>query len=184
MPLLCANVMSLSSPTLPSCQHTLPCTRRFMPTANTAMPNPKMPCHYARHVTPFAIQCPFPCPAKPPPMPTANLTHRVMNCSSTPSSCPPPPIVEGIGPSRLPLARELVPVPPQTCAHDHTWVQVPLPISILLHRRSNALTPYHPDTWLSRLMTFNLLKRYPTLYHSLVHGFDVGILSISKTCPS
>ena len=31
------------------------------------------------------------------------------------------------------------------------------------------------------LTLFNLLERYPTLYHSLVHGFDVGIHTISKT---
>ena len=53
--------------------------------------------------------------------------------------------------------------------------------SALLHSKSNPLTPYKPDAWLAQLTSFNLLERYPTLYHSLVHGFDVGILSISKT---
>ena len=55
------------------------------------------------------------------------------------------------------------------------------PSNVLLRRKSNALTPYNPDAWLRQLTLFNLLERYPTLYHSLVHGFDVGILSISKT---
>ena len=73
---------------------------------------------------------------------------------------------------------------PHTQPNTHAQVVASLgtvPSSVLLHRRSNVLTPYHPDAWLSRLMMFNLLERYLTLYHSLIHGFDVGILSISKT---
>jgi len=55
------------------------------------------------------------------------------------------------------------------------------PSSALLHRKSNVLTSYIPDAWLRWLTSFNLLKRYPILYHSLIHGFDVGIHTISKT---
>ena len=55
------------------------------------------------------------------------------------------------------------------------------PSNVLLHRKSNTLTPYNPDAWLKWLTSFNLLERYPNLYHSLIDGFDVGILSISRT---
>ena len=52
----------LPSPTLPSCQHILPCMRLCMSTANTATPNPEcyantpaMPCHC--HTMPLAMPC-------------------------------------------------------------------------------------------------------------------------------
>ena len=43
------------------------------------------------------------------------------------------------------------------------------------------LTPYKPSAWRSRLERHGLLGRYPNLYHSLMHGFDLGIPSISQT---
>ena len=55
------------------------------------------------------------------------------------------------------------------------------PSSVLLYRRSNPLTPYKPDAWLRQLSESSLLKKYPDLYHSLIHGFNVGIPSIQQT---
>ena len=55
------------------------------------------------------------------------------------------------------------------------------PSSTLRHRRHNPLTPYHPDTWLEQLKFFNFFGKYPNLYYSLVHGFDVGVPIILQT---
>jgi hypothetical protein len=55
------------------------------------------------------------------------------------------------------------------------------PSSALRHRRHNPLTPYHPNAWLEQLKIFNLSEKYPNLYYSLVHGFDVGVPIISQT---
>ena len=56
-----------------------------------------------------------------------------------------------------------------------------VPSSVLRHRRANLLTPYKPNTWHSWLDQHGLLEKYPTLYHSLIHGFDLGIPSISQS---
>jgi len=55
------------------------------------------------------------------------------------------------------------------------------PSSVLRHRRANPLTPYKPNAWHSQLDQHSLLEKYPTLYHSLIHGFDLGIPSISQS---
>jgi len=54
------------------------------------------------------------------------------------------------------------------------------PSSALRHRR-HPLTLYHPDVWLEQLKLFNLFEKYPNLYYSLVHGFDIGVPIILQT---
>ena len=51
----------------------------------------------------------------------------------------------------------------------------------LRHRRTEMLTPYRPSAWRSQLERHGLLGIYHNLYHSLMHGFDLGIPSISQT---
>ena len=51
----------------------------------------------------------------------------------------------------------------------------------LRYRKTEMLTPYKPSAWHSRLERHGLLGRYPNLHHSLMHGFDLGIPSISQT---
>jgi len=55
------------------------------------------------------------------------------------------------------------------------------PSSVLRHRRANLLTPYKPSVWCSWLDQHGLLEKYPTLHHSLMHGFNLGIPSISQS---
>ena len=55
------------------------------------------------------------------------------------------------------------------------------PSLVLLHRKLNPLTPYNPDAWLGQLKYHSILDKYPSLYHSLTHGFNFGIPSISQT---
>ena len=73
---------------------------------------------------------------------------------------------------------------PHTPQGTHAWAAENLamePSSVLLHRKSNPLTPYHPEEWLRQLSSFSLLEKYPSLYHSLICSFDVGIPSILQT---
>jgi len=55
------------------------------------------------------------------------------------------------------------------------------PNNVLRHRRTEPLTPYKPSMWHSQLDRHGLLKKYPNLHHSLTHGFNLGITSISRT---
>jgi hypothetical protein len=55
------------------------------------------------------------------------------------------------------------------------------PNNVLKHRRTEPLTPYKPSAWRSQLDRHGLLEKYPNLHHSLTHGFNLGIPSISKT---
>ena len=56
-----------------------------------------------------------------------------------------------------------------------------VPGSVLRYRRANLLTPYKPSVWHAQLVRHGLLEKYPNLYHSLMHGFHLGIPSISQS---
>ena len=72
------------------------------------------------------------------------------------------------------------PTPHDTYVQD-AGNQDTAPSSVLRHRRANPLTPYKPSVWCSRLDRHGLLEKYPTLYHSLMHGFNLGIPSIPQS---
>jgi hypothetical protein len=55
------------------------------------------------------------------------------------------------------------------------------PKNVLKCRKNKALTPYHPNMWHLLLMKFHLLDKYPSIPHSLQHGFDAGIPYIFST---
>jgi len=55
------------------------------------------------------------------------------------------------------------------------------PSSVLRCRRTEPITPYKLSEWRSQLDRHGLLEKYPNLHHSLTHGFDLGIPSISRT---
>jgi len=55
------------------------------------------------------------------------------------------------------------------------------PNNVLRHRRTEPLTPYKPSMWHSQLDRHGLLEKYLNLHHSLMHGFNLGIPSISRT---
>jgi len=55
------------------------------------------------------------------------------------------------------------------------------PSNVLRHRRTEPLTPYKPSAWHSQLDRHGLLEKYPNLHNSLMHSFDLGIPSISRT---
>jgi len=56
-----------------------------------------------------------------------------------------------------------------------------VPNNVLRHRRTEPLTPYKLSMWHSQLDRHGLLEKYPNLHHSLMHGFNLGIPSISRT---
>ncbi len=55
------------------------------------------------------------------------------------------------------------------------------PSTVLMHRKSNSVTPLHPHAWLARLSAADLLDRYPTIYNGLSFGFNIGIPPIHMT---
>jgi hypothetical protein len=72
------------------------------------------------------------------------------------------------------------PTPPDISAQGaESWDMAPN--NVLKHRRTEPLTPYKPSAWRSQLDRHGLLEKYPNLHHSLTHGFNLGIPSISKT---
>ena len=79
------------------------------------------------------------------------------------------------------------------CSQDAQTLPIPHDISVqaaenpgmelssaLRHRRTETLTPYKPSAWCNWLERHGLLGRYPNLYRSLMHGFDLGIPGISQ----
>ena len=60
-----------------------------------------------------------------------------------------------------------------------SWDMVPN--NVLRHRRTEPLTLYKPSVWCSQLDRHSLLEKYLNLHHSLTHGFNLGIHSISRT---
>ena len=73
-----------------------------------------------------------------------------------------------------------LPIPHDTSVQDVESPGTALS-NVLRYRKTEMLTPYKPSTWCSRLERHGLLGRYPNLHHSLMHGFDLGIPSISQT---
>ncbi|THH15554.1 hypothetical protein EUX98_g9445, partial [Antrodiella citrinella] len=52
---------------------------------------------------------------------------------------------------------------------------------VIAHREAEPLTPLKADAWEHLLRSTGLLQKYPSLPHSLRHGFDAGIPYVSHT---
>ncbi|PBK98984.1 hypothetical protein ARMGADRAFT_1073904 [Armillaria gallica] len=72
------------------------------------------------------------------------------------------------------------PIPAATSAQA-VEAQPMEPSTVLMHRKSNAITPLHPQAWLAHLSASNLLNRYPTIYNGLSFGFNISIPPILNT---
>jgi hypothetical protein len=51
----------------------------------------------------------------------------------------------------------------------------------LAHKRLNAASPYHPESWRRHLLAAGLQEKYPNIPNDLQFGFDAGIRRITHT---
>ena len=99
-------------------------------------------------------------------------TSKVISFSSMASQC--------VSTSKPWQGAQTHPTPQDTYVQG-AGSQDTVPSSVLRYRRANPLTLYKPSVWHARLIQHGLLEKYPTLYHSLMHGFHLGIPSISQS---
>jgi len=52
---------------------------------------------------------------------------------------------------------------------------------VLDHRKTNALTPYHPEAWYNALQKAGIYEGYAYIISGLRHGFVIGLPNISST---
>ena len=55
------------------------------------------------------------------------------------------------------------------------------PKLVLEQRRSKGLTTYNPAAWNKELSRHSLLHKYPNLVNGIIHGFNLGIPTITRT---
>jgi len=55
------------------------------------------------------------------------------------------------------------------------------PKLVLEQRRSRGLTTYNPAAWKEELSRHSLLRKYPNLVDGIIHGFNLGIPTITRT---